>query len=110
MSIWDHMKKTARPPSPVEVKRPASGGLEIHWDDGAVTSATPRELRLGCQCAACIDEFTHKPLLDPATVPQDVSIARLEPIGNYALQLFFSDGHESGIFAWPLLRSLGSKR
>jgi len=110
MSIWDYMKKSDRAPSPVELKRSADGGLEAHWDDGAVTAAGPRALRLGCQCAACIDEFTQKPLLDPATVPQDLGLSRVEPVGNYAVQLFFSDGHESGIFAWPLLRSLGTRR
>jgi len=34
----------------------------------------------------------------------------LEPVGNYAVQPTFSDGHSSGIFSWDLLYFLGSKQ
>ncbi|WP_048648730.1 gamma-butyrobetaine hydroxylase-like domain-containing protein [Nitratireductor soli] len=42
------------------------------------------------------------------TVPgkKSVSIARVDPVGNYAVRVVFSDGHQSGIFTWPYLHEL----
>jgi len=39
-----------------------------------------------------------------------VKINRIEPVGNYAVKLVFSDGHDTGIFSWSYLRKLGSER
>ncbi len=40
----------------------------------------------------------------------DVTIAAVDPVGNYAVRLTFSDRHNSGIFSWPYLRKLGEER
>jgi len=39
-------------------------------------------------------------------VPDTITITAIEPIGNYAIRLTFSDGHASGIYSWQLLREL----
>ena len=39
------------------------------------------------------------------TGKQDVIITAVEPAGNYGLKLVFSDGHDSGIYTWPLLKN-----
>lgn len=44
------------------------------------------------------------------TGKREVGIVALEPVGNYAVQPTFSDGHSSGIFSWDLLYILGSKQ
>jgi DUF971 family protein len=46
------------------------------------------------------------------TVPgkRDVAIARIEPVGNYAVRIVFSDGHDTGIFTWTYLKTLGSEK
>jgi DUF971 family protein len=38
---------------------------------------------------------------------QDVEITRVEPVGQYAVQLTFSDGHDTGIYSWDLLYDYG---
>ena len=52
----------------------------------------------------CVHELTGAPLLDPAKVPGDVTFKGYHPVGNYALQFQFSDGHSTGIYTWSLLR------
>lgn len=52
-------------------------------------------LRRACRCALCIDEMTGRPLLDPTTVREDVRPKKIEKVGNYAVQIDWSDGHES---------------
>lgn len=39
-------------------------------------------------------------------LPADLHLTGLQPIGNYAVRLFFSDGHDRGIYPWPYLREL----
>ena len=39
-----------------------------------------------------------------------VSVTKIEPVGTYAVRLFFSDGHSTGIFTWPYLEKLGAER
>ena len=41
---------------------------------------------------------------------KNVSIERIEPVGKYALQLFFDDGHDTGIFSWDYLRELSDNK
>jgi DUF971 family protein len=38
---------------------------------------------------------------------RDVTIARLEPVGNYAVRIVFDDGHDTGLFSWDYLHELG---
>jgi DUF971 family protein len=46
------------------------------------------------------------------TVPgkREVAIARLEPVGNYAIRIAFDDGHDTGIFSWDYLHQLGHEK
>ena len=44
------------------------------------------------------------------TGKRDVSLVALEPVGNYAVQPHFSDGHDTGIFSWEYLYFLGSQQ
>ena len=83
-------------------------GLRIDWQDGHTQVLDPRGLRLACRCAACRDEVTGQTLLDPAQVPLDVAPTRIRSVGNYALGIAFSDGHESGIYPFAALRQMQS--
>ena len=46
------------------------------------------------------------------TVPgkRDVAISKIEPVGNYAVRITFSDFHDTGIFTWSYLHTLGHER
>lgn len=65
-----------------------------------------RMLRLACPCAACVDEMTGRPLLDPARVPEDVAPLAVELVGGYGIRVRWSDGHSTGIYTFELLRSI----
>ena len=66
-----------------------------------------RDLRLLCPCASCVDEGTGRPLLDPKTVREDILLFGAELVGRYGLSFIWSDGHKTGIFAWPRLYAVG---
>ena len=55
----------------------------------------------------CIHELTGQPLLDPATVPDDMTQGDVRLVGNYAIAIQFSDGHDTGIYTFDHLRRAG---
>jgi ATP-binding protein involved in chromosome partitioning len=65
-----------------------------------------QKLRMNCKCALCVDENTGKKILKDTDVNANISIISLEPVGNYGLQLYFSDGHNTGIYRFEDLACL----
>jgi ATP-binding protein involved in chromosome partitioning len=80
--------------------------LRIIWEDEHVSEYQPRNLRLACRCAGCIEEMTGRPLLDPARIPEGVYPREIRYVGRYALHFDWSDGHTTGIYPFELLRSI----
>jgi len=80
--------------------------LAITWGDGHESIYDVRALRMACGCAACVDEWTGEERLDDATVPADVAPIRIQPVGRYAIQIDWSDGHATGIYPFRRLRAL----
>jgi ATP-binding protein involved in chromosome partitioning len=79
-------------------------GLLIEWEPGAPERFYPaRPLRLACPCAACVEEMSGRPLLDPATVPADIRPVSLALVGAYGLRILWSDGHGTGIYTFDRL-------
>jgi ATP-binding protein involved in chromosome partitioning len=95
-------------PVPHVVRRLEDGAIiEIGWDAAGHAGRYPaRLLRLACQCAACVEEMSSRPMLDPATVPDDVRALSLRLVGAYAMHINWSDGHSSGIYPWDRLLAL----
>lgn len=97
---------------PLSLKREGEG-LKIEWSDGAATFATWRQLRANCPCASCMEERAKPP--DPFRIlsPQEVAAGppqpvAMKPIGRYAYQIAWNDGHDSGIYTLERLRELGT--
>jgi ATP-binding protein involved in chromosome partitioning len=79
-------------------------GVRIEWTAGTHEGFFPaRALRLSCPCAACVEEMTGRPVLDPATVPEDVRPLRVALVGAYGIRIAWSDGHGTGIFTFERL-------
>jgi DUF971 family protein len=95
-------KHTAEPPEAIDVT--AGNELQLSWPGGAQVAIPSKRLRDLCPCASCIEEGTGRKLLDPATIPDDIRPERIEGVGNYAIQIHWSDGHSTGIYTWQTLR------
>jgi ATP-binding protein involved in chromosome partitioning len=93
---------------PTDIRQAGPRRLAITWADGAESVYDVRELRLACGCARCVDEWSGEDRLDPASVPDDVHPLQIERVGRYAIQVRWSDGHESGIYPFRRLRDLAS--
>ena len=102
------MSEGAATITPVRIAQKGARHLEIAWSDDVVSELEVRALRLACACAVCIDEWSGQGRLDPASVPEDVHPLRIKTVGRYAIQIEWSDGHDSGIYPFSRLRQLGT--
>jgi DUF971 family protein len=98
---------------PTSIERSGDRQLVIAWSDGRRLRYTPQALRDACPCATCREKRRAPPappnplaVISPAEArPMDV--AGMKPVGDYAYSVAFSDGHDTGIFTFELLREIG---
>jgi len=125
MTLADPRRTT---PTAIAIE-PSGGALRVTWRDGHETLLALLDLRRACPCATCGDEAKKRgdvggasaPLAGatppPATKPSalrmargpalsDLALSRFAGVGRYAIQLFWADGHDTGIYSFELLRSL----
>jgi len=81
-------------------------GVQVEWSDGHTSVYDARYLRINCVCAECVEEWTRRPLLDPASVPAGIRAEDYLMVGRYAVQFLWSDAHYTGIYPFGLLRGL----
>jgi ATP-binding protein involved in chromosome partitioning len=79
--------------------------ITLKWPGGHETIYTARDLRLSCRCAMCIEETSGRPLLDPKVVPETVRAKGIGLVGQYAITIDWSDGHNTGIYSFRDLRA-----
>lgn len=98
---------------PTALKLTDDNRLLITWSDGEQRVYRFKELRDACPCATCREKRNAPkdpfalPLLSTAEL-QPLKIAGMKPVGNYAYSIAFSDGHDTGIYSFELLKSLGA--
>lgn len=76
----------------------------MNWSDGHVSRHLYPELRGACPCAVCRDE--RKPGRLRKAVPADIHPLQIGRVGRYAVTFTWSDGHQTGIYTYELLREL----
>lgn len=82
------------------------GKIEIRWADGAVTTHSTSWVRFKCGCAHCVDEWSGRQVLQPRQIPADIRPTSAEPVGNYAVRIGWSDGHDTGYYPLENLRNM----
>lgn len=95
--------------TPTQIQQHDPRTLAIAWADGAESLIDVRALRLACGCAVCVDEWSGQPLLAPESVPVDIAPVGIQPVGRYAIQIQWSDGHDTGIYPFERLRGLSDQ-
>ena len=101
-------------PKSVKVNVSTGAGVDIEWKDGHQTHYTFQWLRDACPCATCEEERKKDnrrpgdPVPKPATLlpmfKEPSRAVSAHPVGKYAINFKWNDGHESGIYSWDYLR------
>ncbi|HGX93927.1 MAG TPA: DUF971 domain-containing protein [Candidatus Tenderia sp.] len=96
-------------PVPTDIKlHQRSHTLEVSFDDGRVFKLPCEFLRVYSPSAEVRGHGIGQEVLQ--LDKEGVNIIAIEPVGNYAVKLFFDDGHNSGIYSWDVLYRLGSQQ
>ena len=110
--------------TPVELKRVSPAVIDIRWSNGETLRYQAQRLRDACPCATCREkkrarendnesvDGTAKPVramlpILAAAEAQPTTIVDFRPVGNYAYNIAFNDGHRTGIFTLDVLYELG---
>jgi DUF971 family protein len=82
----------------------ATRKLELTFDDGTHGQLSCEFLRVYSPSAEVRGHGSGQEILQ--TGKEEVNIVDIEPVGNYAIRLIFSDGHETGLYSWDYLHNL----
>lgn len=99
---------------PTSLEKTDRRSLRIQWSDGEILEYPFHRLRESCPCASCRErkkgesQGPKNPLhvLKPGE-DVEMEVLQMRPVGNYAYNITFSDGHSSGLFTMELLREIG---
>lgn len=100
---------TSSTPHPTDIRlHQASRKLEIVFDDGAHFYLPCELLRVYSPSAEVRGHGAGQEVLQVGK--EDVNIVGIEPVGQYAVKLNFSDGHNTGLYSWDYLYDLGARQ
>ena len=95
-------------PWPSEIRlNPERNVLTVAFDDGARFELPAELLRVESPSAEVRNHGGPKTIV---LGKKDVTIAGLDPVGNYAVRIAFSDGHDTGLYSWTWLHQLGAEK
>jgi DUF971 family protein len=98
----------ANGPHPVEIRlQKRTRVLSVGFDDGSEFQMAAEYLRVFSPSAEVQGHGGGESLLVDGK--SGVAIDRIEPVGRYAIRLVFDDGHDTGLFTWPILYDLGTR-
>ncbi len=97
--------------APTQISLSKPDILTLKWDDGVLTEIPLKVLRDNCPCASCQGETvllrTYQPSPQPELAGKYV-LKGAQQVGYYALQVYWGDGHQTGIYTWEKLRDLSN--
>jgi len=105
-------------PPPAHVDLDKRKGLTVRWQDGSSSFypiAYLRRMSPSADQRMLREEMARNPLtVLPASVSSNgggpLAATGAEMVGNYALKITFSDGHDTGIFSWEYLRQIDQRK
>ncbi|MBN1264397.1 MAG: DUF971 domain-containing protein [Anaerolineales bacterium] len=99
---------------PIEIQvQKAQKTVRIQWENGEEKRYSFSALRTHCPCADCRVERERNArggqLQIPLRMNDWTDLDRVELVGNYALRIYWKDGHQHGIYSWDVLYGIPSK-
>ena len=92
--------------TPMSIQKKSETEMWIKWSDVEESTVSFTEVRFQCRCAECVDEWTRVRRIDRSKINPNVKPKSVEPVGRYAIQITWNDGHRAGIYPYDLLYSI----
>ncbi|RPI16657.1 MAG: DUF971 domain-containing protein [Ignavibacteriae bacterium] len=95
---------------PVKIDVQEKKTLHIIWDDKTESLIPLAVLRRNCPCAYCVTERLNRlPSYIPLMSTAQRTLRDIKPVGTYAIQLYWQDDHDDGIYNYEFLKELEKK-
>lgn len=95
---------------PKKIRKTGNNTLEFIWGDGSKSEISLNILRDNCPCVHCQGETilfkSYIPIKAPFKSAGFYEIEKIEPVGNYAIQITWKDKHNTGIYSWEYIKDL----
>ena len=95
---------------PRQIKIIEKKQLLVKWDENSESKIDLKYLRDECPCAGCKGETillkTYRPPKPASIHAERYKIKDIQPVGEYAIQISWKDGHNTGIYTWDYLKKL----
>jgi DUF971 family protein len=93
---------------PTSIQKHSETEMRIAWSSGETTVTPFKTIRFHCRCAECVDEWTRERRIKLDKIAADIKPTRVEPVGRYAVQIDWTDGHRTGIYPFDLLYEIAT--
>lgn len=97
---------------PLQIKLIEKNFLLIKWDQNSESKIGLKYLRDECPCANCKGETillkTYRPPKPTMVSSNMYEIQNIQPVGVYAIQVSWKDGHNTGLYSWEYLQKLAN--
>ena len=92
---------------PIQIKIIGNKDLYVKWDDNSESEINFMKLRKFCPCATCASEREEQSeTFIPIFSGNQITVKSIQQVGSYAISIHWKDGHNTGIFEFPFLKSL----
>ncbi len=92
---------------PLSIRIQEKKNLFIEWDDGTESLTELKAIRHFCPCAFCSDQrLNQSPSYIPLYFEGQVKVDKIFEVGTYAVGIAWKDGHNTGIYEFPLMRQI----
>lgn len=92
---------------PISIKILEKTKMNIEWSDKSISSIPLTTLRKYCPCAVCsADREKQSKYYIPLLYGEQIKIVKINSVGNYAIEIVWADGHNTGIYEYPFLKKL----
>lgn len=96
--------------APTRLEPFSSTELFLEWNQGERFSVPYVEIRYYCPCAGCVDEHTGQRTLERSSISPEIRPTQVQLVGRYAVQVSWSDGHNTGMYHYDRLMELCQKQ
>jgi len=103
-SVIEEIRKLEHDANPIpNVGYEKGKGVLVQFEGHPVHVVNAKDLRAACSCAYCVEEMTGEKLIKKADIPDSIYPFSMNPVGNYALGINWSDNHSS-LFPYETLK------
>src|SRR4051794_32437175 len=92
--------------TPTQIDKHSATAFLLAWSSGERFVLPFKEVRYQCPCAGCVDEHTGQRTLKKDAIAADIHPESVQLIGRYAIQINWSDRHDTGMYHFDRLYDL----